>query len=90
MIKELLQRDEIKVSLVGGICIILVAVFVKMIFHLEQVPFHQNGTLLALIFYLMTRGAFIKRKETPKWDNPLVWSLVLVFVSIVTVLLHVY
>jgi len=88
MIKKLLQSDEIRVSLVAGICIILVAIVVKKILHLEAVPAFRNGPIIVIILYIITRGAYKKCEKKPKWDRPLYWSLALICISIITVLTY--
>jgi len=81
--------DEIKVALVAGVCILGSAIILKHMLHAESDIIMSNGPAYLTIVYLITRGA-VKKGGAKKsnWDNPLYWSLAIIFITVLTIVLH--
>ncbi len=82
--------DEIKVALVAAVCILGSAIILKKVLHAEPDIILSNGPAYLVIIYLITRGA-VKKGGTKKTncDKPLYWSLAIIFITVLTIVLHV-
>ena len=82
MVKELLKAAEIQVALVTGVCIIVSAILIKRVFHVQADQLLSNVPVYIFIIFLFVRGG-TARNETKKsrWGNPLVWSIAIVIVT---------
>lgn len=82
--------DEIKVALVAAVCILGSAIILKNVLHTKSDIILSNGPAYLIIIYLITRGAVTKGgSKKSNWDNPLYWSLAIIFITVLTIVLHV-
>ena len=77
--------DEIKVALVTGACIIGIAIIFKKVLHIQADFLVSNSPSYLFIVYIITR----EKAKKSKFDKPLYWSLSIIFISLLTVILHV-
>ena len=77
--------DEIKVALVTGACIIGIAIIFKKVLHIQADFLISNSPSYLFIVYIITR----EKAKKSKFDKPLYWSLSIIFISLLTVILHV-
>lgn len=81
--------DEIKVALVGAVCILGSAIILKNVLDTKPDVILSNGPAYLTIIYLITRGAVKKgATKTSNWHNPLYWSLAIIFITLLTIVLH--
>ncbi|MGB2698353.1 MAG: hypothetical protein WBD28_10910, partial [Candidatus Zixiibacteriota bacterium] len=61
----------------------------KTVLHLKPDMISSNGPAYLVIIYLITRGAVKKDKnKKSNWHNPLYWSLAIIFITVLTIVLH--
>lgn len=77
--------DEIKVALVTGACIIGIAIIFKKVLHIQADFLVSNSPSYLFIVYIITR----EKAKKLKFDKPLYWSLSIIFISLLTVILHI-
>jgi len=76
--------DEVKVSLVTAACVLGIAITFKNILHVQADFIVANSPVYLFIVYIITRGQVKKSK----CDKPLYWSLVIIFVTLITIGLY--
>lgn len=77
--------DEVKVALVTGACVLGIAILFKNIFHVQADFLVSNGPSYLFIVYIITRG----QAKKSKFDKPLYWNLAIIFITLLTVILHI-
>ena len=77
--------DEVKVALVTGACVLGIAILFKKVLHIHADFLVSNSPSYLFIVYIITRG----QAKKSKCDKPLYWSLAIIFVALLTVILHV-
>ncbi len=77
--------DEVKVALVTAACVLGIAILFKKILHVQADFLVSNGPSYLFIVYIITRG----QAKKSKYDKPLYWSLAIIFVAILTIILHI-
>ena len=77
--------DEIKVALVTAACVLSIAILFKKVLHIQADFLVSNSPSYLFIIYIITRG----QAKKSKFDKPLYWSLAIIFVTLLTIILHV-
>jgi len=71
--------NDLKISLVTGICILVLAVVVKNVLRVQPDFISLYGPVWVYIAYIITRD---KQKESKVCSSALFWSLTIIFVTL--------
>ncbi|MCD6590592.1 MAG: hypothetical protein J7K72_01325 [Candidatus Aenigmarchaeota archaeon] len=77
--------NEVKISLIAVICILVLTIISKNILHVQLDFISQYGPLWVYIVYIISRD---KTRQSKICSNPLSWSLAIIFVTLAILALY--
>ena len=79
MAENLIKSAAIRIAIVTGICLIVSAILVKRVFHIDADPLAMNVPAYVFIIYMITKG----EKQRPKSLNATGWSLIVIATTVI-------